>query len=174
MDTSPENSKSERELLETAYTSLKRLAANRLKGERSNHTLQPTALVHEAYLRLSEQRTPFRDRTHFLALAARAMRRILVDHARRRGAAKRPEHGVRVTLSGLSDGDGRDLEAARVQDALQSLAKLDPRAAQIVELRALAGCTAPETAEILRVSISTVERDWRMAKSWLRREVSKP
>jgi RNA polymerase sigma-70 factor, ECF subfamily len=154
------------------YGELRRVAAGALGRERRDHTLQPTALVHEAFLRLVGQRAGWQSRAHFLGVAAQAMRRILVDHARRRSAAKRPDPRARVTLSGLAlPGGAVDVDLLDLDGALARLAELDPRAARVVELRGFAGCSAAEAAEVLGVSEATVARDWRMAQSWLRREL---
>ena len=162
------------ELAPELYAELRRVAERAMARERHGHTLQPTALVHEAFLRLLGQRTPWRNRAHFLGVAGQAMRRILVDHARRRAAAKRPAPAERVTLSGLAAaGGGEDVDLLDLDAALDRLARLDPRAARVVELRGFAGCTAEEAAESLGVSEATVARDWRMARSWLRRELAR-
>ena len=154
------------------YGELRRVAAGALGRERRHHTLQPTALVHEAFLRLAGQRAGWQNRAHFLGVAAQAMRRVLVDHARRRAAAKRPDPRARVTLSGLAlPGGAVDVDVLDLETALARLGELDPRAARVVELRGFAGCSAAEAAEVLGVSEATVARDWRMAQSWLRREL---
>lgn len=156
------------------YGELRRLAAGALGRERRDHTLQPTALVHEAWLRLAGQRAGWHNRSHFLGVAAQAMRRVLVDHARRRAAAKRPDPRARLTLSGLAlPGGAPEVDVLDLDAALARLARLDPRAARVVELRGFAGCSAAEAAEALGVSEATVARDWRMAQSWLRRELAK-
>ena len=170
----PEGAAAE-ELAPELYGELRRVAERALSRERRGHTLQPTALVHEAFLRLLGQRVAWRSRAHFLGVAGQAMRRILVDHARRRAAAKRPSPAERVTLSGLAAaGGGEDVDLLDLDAALDRLARLDPRAARVVELRGFAGCTAEEAAEALGVSEATVARDWRMARSWLRRELAHP
>lgn len=155
------------------YGELRRVAAGALGRERRDHTLQPTALVNEAYLRLAGQRAEWQNRAHFLGVAAQAMRRILVDHARRRAAAKRPDPRARVTLSGLAAAGAAEVDVLDLETALVRLAEMDPRAARVVELRAFAGCSAAEAAEVLAVSEATVARDWRMAQSWLRRELAR-
>jgi len=156
------------------YGELRRVAERAMARERHGHTLQPTALVHEAYLRLLGQRVAWRSRTHFLGVAGQAMRRILVDHARRRAAAKRPSPAGRVTLSGLAAAESNEeVDLLDLDAALDRLARLDPRAARVVELRGFAGCTSEEAAEALGVSAATVARDWRMARSWLRRELAR-
>lgn len=160
-------------LFELVYQELRRLAAAYLQQERPDHTLQPTALVHEAYMRLSElDRIEWRDRTHFYAAAAGAIRRVLVDHARSHRAAKRGGGWHRITLTGLGSGiGGRDIDVLALDEALGRLAGLDPRKARVVELRYFAGMTIEETARSLGVGTTTVDDDWAFAKSWLRREL---
>lgn len=157
-------------LSQTLYDELRAAARGAMSKERREHTLQPTALVHEAMLRLSSQRTEWTNRSHFLAVAAKMMRRVLLDHARRRRADKRPDALVRVTLSGLHD-DRHAVDVRDLHEALQRLEQLDPRAARVVELRGLVGCTMPEAAEVVGISVATAERDWRMGRTWLRREL---
>jgi len=153
---------------------LRAIARRRLRRERGRASLQPTELVHEAFLRLLDQRVAWRNRAHFLGVAAQAMRRILVDRARRRWAAKRPAAELRVTLTGLPVGrSAPDVALLDLHAALEALARFDPRAARTVELRCFGGCSVPEAAEVLGVSESTVARDWRMALPWLRRELSR-
>jgi RNA polymerase sigma factor (TIGR02999 family) len=157
-----------------AFTEVERelhgIAARLLRRERAGHTLQPTALLHEAWLRLASVRHPWQDRTHFVSAAARAMRRILVEHGRARAAAKRGGGVGRVTLATgiLGDGAAPD-DVLVVDEALQRLAALDPRLAQIVELRVFGGLDHPEIAGHLGCSLRTVERDWRTARAFLRR-----
>lgn len=152
---------------------LRAIARSHLRREGERPSLQPTELVHEAFLRLIEQRTGWRNRAHFLGVAAQAMRRILVDRGRRRRAAKRPRPALRVTLDGLPLQDGgRDVDVLDLHRALEELADLDPRAARVVELRSFGGCSVPEVAEVLGVSEATVARDWRMALTWLRRALT--
>lgn len=160
-------------LLELVYQELRRLAADYLQQERSDHTLQPTALVHEAYMRLAElDRIEWRDRTHFYAAAAGAIRRVLVDHARSHRAAKRGGGWHRITLTGLGNsGPARELDVLSLDEALERLAALDARKARVIELRYFAGMTIAETARTLGVGTTTVEDDWAFAKSWLRREL---
>ena len=144
-----------------------------MAGERAGHSLQATALINEAYIRLVDvQHVNWQDRAHFLAMSARLMRRILVDHARSRGYQKRGGGGVRVTLDeSLEVGDepGRDLVA--LDDSLQALAKFDDRKSCVIELRFFGGLSVEETASVLDVSPVTVIRDWRLAKAWLLREM---
>lgn len=151
------------------YQGFKRLAGKRLQGERPGHTLQPTALVHEAYLRLVDQeRVEWQSRAQFFALAARIMRRILVDHARKRSADKRHGQAVAISLDDAPDAAlPHDLDLVRLDDALGDLAKLDPRQSRIIELRYFGGLTIDETAAALEISPATVKVDWKMAKAWL-------
>jgi RNA polymerase sigma factor (TIGR02999 family) len=154
------------ELLETVYQTLKRIALGQLRGERAGHSLQPTALVHEAYLRLLGQRElAWRDRAHFFGLAAVTMRRVLVDHARRRQAKKRDLEALAPIT--LSTGDD-DVELLDLDRALIRFATEFPRPAKVVELRYFAGLELPEVATALDLSLRTAERDWRFARAWLR------
>lgn len=160
-------------LLPLVYAELRQQAESYFRAQRGNHTLQPTALVHEAYLRLmGSTDIAWESRSHFLAVAAMAMRNVLADHARRRRAQKRG--GVdgareRITLTGLgSDPGERDIDALDLDDALQALALVDERQARIVELRFYGGLTVEEVAHVLNVSSGTVALDWRMARAWLR------
>jgi RNA polymerase sigma factor (TIGR02999 family) len=147
-----------------------------MRRERREHTLQPTALVHEAYLRLVDQtRVAWEDRGHFFGIAARVMRQVLVDHARRRRAARRGGDALRITLApdaGLGPGPATDV--LELHELLDALAALDPRGARVVELRVFGGLTTAETAELLGVSKRTVDDDWAVAKMWLGRRLSKP
>ncbi len=165
----------EREVADALFAAVRReldrIAHRYLAGERSGHTLETAALVNEAYLKLFDQRrSEWHSRAHFLAIAAQSMRRILVDRARARGAHKRGGDAIRITFDerGLAS-DDRD--ALAVHDALERLAALDPTRAKIVELRFFGGLTHPEIAEVLGVSLSTVERNWRLARAWLHREL---
>jgi RNA polymerase sigma factor (TIGR02999 family) len=162
-------------LMPVVYAELRRLAARYMRRERADHTLQPTALVNEAYLRLSEQsHLAFSDRAHFFGVAAKLMRRILVDYARRHNAEKRGVFRDRVLLDEAVGGAlVADLDLIALDDALQHLAKQDQRQARVVELRFFGGLSVDETAETLGVSTATVKNDWRMAKAWLRREISR-
>ncbi|HLJ48251.1 MAG TPA: sigma-70 family RNA polymerase sigma factor [Bryobacteraceae bacterium] len=160
-------------LIPLVYNELRRLAAHCLRDERSGHTLQPTALVHEAYLRLAGQnRAGWQDRAQFMGVAAQVMRRILVDYARQKTAAKRGGNVPVVLLDepelpGVSE---RSEEMLAVDEALARLADLDPQQARIVEMRYFGGMTVEETAEALAIAPRTVKRDWAMAKAWLRVE----
>jgi len=147
-----------------------------MAGERAGHSLQATALVNEAYLRLIDAKgVSWRDRTHFLAVAARVMRHILVDHARARQYQKRGGHAVRVTLDeALVVANEPDQDFVALDDALTALAAVDLRKSQVVEMRFFGGLTLDETAEALNISRDTVKRDWTMAKLWLLRELRGP
>lgn len=163
-------------LFPMVYDELRRLAASALKGERADHTLQPTALVHEAFLRLADlPDRQWQDRAHFVAVAARAMRRILVDHARARNAVKRGSGEIRVSLEDVDvpAGEGADVDLVTLDEALSTLAALDERQARIVELRFFGGLTVDETAVLIDLSTRTVKREWQMARAWLRRELAR-
>ncbi len=164
------------QLLPLVYAELRRIAARQLRNERVGHTLQPTALVHEVYLRIVDQRrVDWQNRAHFFGVAAQVMRRILVDHARRRGAGKR---GEGVPCVSVDDARGvpapNDIPILALDHALDRLQKVDPELARIVELRAFGGLTIEEAAHVLKVSPSTAKRDWRTAKAWLTRELGSP
>jgi RNA polymerase sigma factor (TIGR02999 family) len=161
------------QLLPHVYGELREIARRCMAGERTEHTLQPTALVNEAYLRLvNVRRVEWQDRAHFLAVAARLMRRILVDHARARGYQKRGGGGPRVPLDeDLIVAPGQELQLIALDDALEALAGFDERKSRVVELRVFAGLTAEETALVMHVSSDTIKRDWRLAKAWLFREM---
>lgn len=157
------------ELLPLVYAELRSLASRLLRSERPEHTLQPTALVHEAYLRLVDQRVDtWQNKAHFLGIAARAMRRILIDHARRRRAGKRA--GARVTLDeAIAPATGPSVDLLEIDAALKQLAALDQRQARVVELRFFGGLSVEETAGVLGVGTATVKRDWTLARAWLYR-----
>jgi len=161
-------------LVPLVYSELRRLAKRRVRLERRDHTLQTTALINEAYLRLVDVRNVhWQNRAHFFALCARLMRRILVDYARTRRYAKRGGGTPPVSLDqppAVSPAPSTDLVA--VDDALKALTKIDDRKAQVVELRFFGGLTVEESAEVLKVSPETVRRDWKLAKVWLLRELS--
>jgi RNA polymerase sigma factor (TIGR02999 family) len=161
-------------LMPVVYQELRRRAGAYLKGERQGHTLQPTALVHEAYLRLVGQtRISWQNRAQFFAVAAQMMRRVLVDHARERLAAKRPG-GVRVTLDEtLRVVHQDDCEVLALHEALEELAGFDPRQAQIVELKYFAGLSEQEVAEVLSLSRATIAREWQTARAWMFRRMTK-
>lgn len=163
------------ELMPLVYNELRRLANYYLQRERKDHTLQSTALVHEAFLRLIDQRdVRWQNRAHFFGVASQMIRRILVDHARAHQTAKR---GGGVYTLALDDALGaeqkRDLDLVALDDALNGLASLDPQQARIVELRFFTGLTIEETAEVVGISPATVKRDWNTAKAWLFRELSR-
>jgi RNA polymerase sigma-70 factor, ECF subfamily len=163
------------QMLPQVYEQLRTLAEGYLSGERSNHTLQATALVHEAYLRLREQRqVDWTNRAQFIGIAARMMRRVLRNYATARHAQKRGGNDpVRVTLDEAVDFyDRNDISLAAVDEALSELEKLDKRQAQIVELRFFGGLTVEEIAELLRISPATVKREWATAKLWLQHQLS--
>jgi RNA polymerase sigma factor (TIGR02999 family) len=161
-------------LLPLVYRQLRRSAAAYLRRERPDHTLQPTALVHEAYIRLvGQDRVAWQNRGHFFGVAAQMMRRILVDCARERQAAKRPAAGLRVVLDERA-GAARppDVEVLQLEQALEALMVLDPRQGQIVELRYFGGLSETEVAETLSISRSTVTREWQTARAWLYRRIT--
>jgi len=159
------------DLTPLVYKELRRLAASHLRRDRKSHTLQPTALVHEAYLRLVDQSNPrWENRSHFYGIAARLMRQILVEHARRKQAIKRAARTVSLEQAvGFGQERGRDLVA--LDNALTALEKLDPRKCKAVELRYFGGLSMDEVAQALNVSPVTVRRDLRMAETWLHREM---
>jgi RNA polymerase sigma factor (TIGR02999 family) len=165
------------ELFDQLYPELRAMASRLFRSQRSSHTLQPTALLHEAYLKMAGpgDRAAWQDRAHFLAVAARAMRQVLVNHARDRSAQKRGG-GLdrrRVTLSdAVAPGSDRAVEVLAIDDALSELAALDERQARIAELRCFGGLTNREVAEAVGVSLRTVELDWKMAKGWLAQRLS--
>jgi RNA polymerase sigma factor (TIGR02999 family) len=160
-------------LIHIVHDELYRTAARYMRRERRDHSLQPTALVNEAYLRLlNVDQIDWQDRAHFLAMAARIMRRILVDHSRRRGFQKRGAGLPRVTFSeDLPVGDERSADVVRLNDALDALEQIDRRKSRVVELRFFGGLSVAETAAVLHVSPDTVARDWRLAKAWVRRHL---
>jgi RNA polymerase sigma factor (TIGR02999 family) len=159
-------------LLPEVYDELKRLAALAMRDQRKDHTLQPTALVHEVYLKLADSSATPVDRTHLLATAARAMRQILVDHARARVADKRGGGAFRVTLSRAGAVEARQFDLLAFDEALNRLEALDAQQARIVELRYVVGLSVEEVGEAIGVSPRTVKRDAAMAKAWLFRELS--
>ncbi len=156
-------------LMAAIYEDMRRLAESHLRQERMDHTLQPTALVHEAYMKLIDQRqTDWKDRAHFFAVASRIIRRILVDHARAKQAAKRGSDQQRVSLEHADLAlPGTDVNLVALDDALNELATLDDRQAKIVELRFFGGLTIAEIAEALSMGRRSVDRDWNAAKAWL-------
>jgi RNA polymerase sigma factor (TIGR02999 family) len=163
------------EFMQTAYDALRGLAAAYLHRERDNHTLQPTALVHEAYVKLAKADggSDWKSRTHFQAVAANSMRQILVDHARRRASLKRGGDWARITLSAAQLSDGSDdVDVVALDDAMRELAALDSRKMRVVELRFFGGMTCVEAAAELGVSPKTAEADWYFARAWLRDKLS--
>jgi RNA polymerase sigma-70 factor, ECF subfamily len=162
------------ELLPLVYDELRRLAQARLRQEPHGHTLQATALVHEAYVRLVDlDQLTLSDRNHFFAMAARVMRQVLVDHARRKRSDKRGGGAPKITLGGVSvAAPSLDVDVLDLDNALEELAALDDRLARVVELKFFVGMTLDETADALQVSHATVERDWAMAKAWLFRRLA--
>jgi RNA polymerase sigma factor (TIGR02999 family) len=162
------------DLMPLVYGELRRRAARYLRHERPDHTLQPTALVHEAFVRLvGQDHVTWQNRAHFFGIAAQMMRRILVDHARAHQAAKRPEAALRVAWDervGVTQ--PRDCELLLLDQALEELSMRDPRQGRIVELRYFAGLSEEEAAEVLSISRTTVTREWRMAKAWLHRRLT--
>lgn len=164
------------EFLPLVYDELKRLAAFKLAAERANHTLQPTALVHEAYLRLVDQRTvDWSNRAHFFGIAAEMMRRILVNYAESHNAKKRNEGKTLIALDEVNEtavASEMEVDLILLNDALNELAQFDQMQARIIELKFFGGLTNEETAEVLGVSDSTVKREWRMARSWLTTKIA--
>jgi RNA polymerase sigma factor (TIGR02999 family) len=161
-------------LVPLVYEELRRQAARYLRHERVGHTLQTTALIHEAYVRLVDQRNVhWQNRAHFFGIAAQMMRRILVDHARSKKRAKRGGSDIRISFTEASlKTPDQDLDIVALDEALERLAQIDEQQSRIVELRFFSGLTVEETAEVLSISTATVKRDWSMAKAWLHREIS--
>jgi RNA polymerase sigma factor (TIGR02999 family) len=156
------------------YDELHRIARHYMRRERPGHTLQTSALVNEAYLRLVDQSVPWQNRAHFLGIAARLMRQILVDHARAHKYAKRGGGAQKVSLDQAADlAQARASDLVALDDALNSLAAMDPHQSRIVELRFFGGLTIEETAEVVGLSHATIEREWSAARAWLRREMSR-
>ena len=159
-------------LIPLVYAELRRLAAHYLRSERGGHTLQPTALVHEAFLKLVEQETPWQNRAHFFAMAASLMRRILVDYARGRGAEKRGGAAEKVSLDeAFVFAREKPAEMIALDDALKKLARIDARRSRVVELKFFGGLNNEEIAEILGVHSNTVLRDWNLARAWLKTQL---
>jgi RNA polymerase sigma factor (TIGR02999 family) len=161
------------ELIPLIYDELKRMANRYMRRERPDHTLQATALVHEAYLKLTDQRSvEWQGRAHFFGIAAQVMRRILVDHARGHGRGKRGGGEAKILLDeAMAFSPGRDFDLLQLDRALERLAALDARQAKIVELRFFGGLTVEEVADVLEISPKTVKRDWSVAKAWLHGEM---
>lgn len=167
----PATTPGEANLTPLVYAELKALAARAMRGEHDGHTLQTTALVHEAWLRMLQQRgVDPANRAQFVGVAAQMMRRVLVDHARQRAAAKRPSSGHRLDIEEI-DLPGAAGELIEIDLALQRLAAINPRQAQVVDLKFFAGLEIEEIADVLGIARPTVVRDWRMARAWLQREL---
>jgi len=161
-------------LMPLVYSELRRLASNYLRRERGEHTLQPTALVNEAYLKLVDQKNPkWQNRAHFFGISAQLMRRILVDHARQHQAVKRGgAEQQRISLTGAEAlAQQPEIDLLALNEALDELAKMDPKQSRIVELKFFGGLSIEEIAEVLGIGHATVERDWKMARAWLRRQL---
>ena len=163
------------QLMPLVYNELHRLAVAYLRRERREHTLQPTALINETYLKLIDQDHPnWKNRAQFFGVAAQLMRRILVDHARRHHASKRGGDRLNVSLRNIGAfGNQPDADLLTLHDALDQLEKIDPEQSRLVELRFFGGLTIEETAEVMQVSHATVEREWKIARAWLKREFTK-
>ena len=162
-------------LMPAVYDELRRQAARYLRREQAGHTLQTTALIHEAYMRLVDQRNvQWQNRAQFFGIAAQMMRRILVDHARTKKRVKRGGSDIKVSLADATmPVEERDLDVIALDEALTRLAEIDEQQSRVVELRFFSGLTVEETAEVMGISPATVKRDWSMAKAWLHRELSK-
>ncbi|MBK7994663.1 MAG: sigma-70 family RNA polymerase sigma factor [Blastocatellia bacterium] len=161
------------ELIPIIYKELHRLANHYLRAERSNHTLQTTALINEAFISLLEDNNNFANRSHFMAIAANTMRRVLVDYARKKNAQKRQGEVFAITLTGIAKSImTQDIDLLVLEQALSKLETIDPMQVKIVELRFFCGLTIEETAAILGISATSVKTDWAMAKAWLHRELS--
>lgn len=162
-------------LMPLVYDELRRLAASYMRRERPDHTLQPTALLNEAYLRLVDQtRIAWQGRAHFFGIAAQMMRRILLDHARQLKAAKRGSGGSKLPLeAALGESERQNVDVIALDEALTRLEELDPRQSRVVELRFFAGLEVNEVAEVLEISRATVNREWAIARTWLYREISR-
>ena len=160
-------------LMPLVYDELRRVASNYLRRERQNHTLQPTALVNEAYLKLVDQKAHWQNRAQFYGVAAQLMRRILVDHARQHQAAKRGgTHQQRLSItSAHAIAETPEVDLLAVHEALEELKQFDPQQERIVELRFFGGLSIDETAEVMGIGHATVERDWKMARAWLRQKL---
>ena len=162
------------QLMPIVYDELRRQAARYLRREQAGHTLQTTALIHEAYVRLVDQKNvQWQNRAHFFGIAAQMMRRILVDHARAKKRVKRGGSEVRVSLGEVTvAAKSQDLDVVALDEALERLARIDEQQSRVVELRFFSGLSVEETAEVMGISKATVKRDWSMAKAWLHRELS--
>jgi RNA polymerase sigma factor (TIGR02999 family) len=161
-------------LMPLVYRELHELARRQLRSERPDHTLGATALVNEAFLKLvGQDRVDWQERAQFIGLAAQAMRRILVDHARRRQADKRPDPRLQLELDAAEQLPARELDLVALDDALNDLARLDPRQARVVELKFFGGLDLEEVGEVIGISAATVSREWTMARAWLKRELTR-
>ena len=161
------------ELIPLVYDTLRRIARRRLRDERAGHSLEPTALVNEAYLKLVEQEVSWQSRAHFFGVAARLMREILIDHARGRQRLKRGGEWLRISLTAADNiVQEQAVDLLSLDVALQRLAAFDPRKSQVVELRFFGGLTLEETAAVLNLSTPTIEREWRTARAWLQTELA--
>jgi RNA polymerase sigma factor (TIGR02999 family) len=158
-------------LIPLVHDQLKRIARHHLRGERPGHSLQSNALINEAYLKLIEQTVSWQDRNHFFGIAARLMRQILVDHARARQRLKRGGHAQQISLTAAGEELAQSADLLALNDALETLAEVDPQRSRIVELRFFGGLTIEETAQVMRISTPTVERGWRAARAWLQTEL---
>jgi len=171
----PSDPKAVSKLMPVVYDELRRLARHYLRKERAAQSLQATALVNEAYLRLKkDKKQPWQNRTHFLAIAATSMRQILVERARARNAAKRGGSQIRITLDeAIAAGTGKSLDLLALDEALTRLAGIDPEQARIIELRFFAGLSIEDCADAMGTSPATVKRGWSMARAWLKREMQR-
>ena len=158
-------------LIPVVYEQLRRIARQYLRRERADHTLQTTALIHEAYLKLVEQTVSWQNRNHFFGISARLMRQILVDHARARQRLKRGGQQYQISLTAADNEGEQSRDLLALNEALETLAGVDPLRSQIVELRFFGGLTIEEAAQVMRVSTPTVERGWRAARAWLQTEL---
>jgi RNA polymerase sigma-70 factor (ECF subfamily) len=161
-------------LIPLLYAKLRTLASGLMRSERANHTLTPTAIVNEAYLRLHDTNLPWQDRAHFLAIAAREMRRVLVDHARLRQRDKRGGDWQRVTFTGLQEAQASEVnivDMIAIETALDKLTLIDPRKTQVVDLLLFGGLTIAEISELLQLSVPTINRDWKFARAFLQHEL---
>ncbi len=159
------------ELIPLVYDTLHRIARHHLRGERGGHTLQTTALINEAYLKLVEQSVSWQSRAHFFGIAARLMRQILVDHARARQRLKRGGDRQQISLAAVEGAQGQAADLLALDEALETLTEVDPQGSRIVELRFFGGLTIEETAQVMGISTPTVERGWRAARAWLQTEL---
>ena len=160
------------ELIPLVYDALRRIARYHLRGERAGHTLQTTALINEAYLKLVEQSVPWQSREHFFGIAARLMRQILVDYARARQRLKRGGDRQQISITAAEGEQGQAADLLVLNDALETLAEVDAQRSQIVELRFFGGLTIEETARVMGISTASVERGWRSARAWLQTELA--